>query len=226
MKLNQSGLLFVPRRWQRVVFLRWLKRIHAWTGFWGALIFLLLGTSGVLLNHRSVMKIDTGKPVEVSSIVLPVSPVLITDEKALARWAKQELGLKSEGRPPRKEGGPGGGEEKQRFLGKDRAVAKPWAQAFGGPNGTVTVEYVPGSTSVAVKQEAQNVYGLIKNMHKGVGAGIPWVLFIDSIGGALIAMSLTGFLLWSRMHGTRLAAGGIVIVSLGLAAFGLAGSWV
>ncbi len=50
---NQSGLFFVPKRWQSAGFLRWLKRIHAWTGFWGALFFLLLGTSGFLLNHRT-----------------------------------------------------------------------------------------------------------------------------------------------------------------------------
>lgn len=31
-------------------------------------------------------------------------------------------------------------------------------------------------------------------------------------------MSLTGFLLWTRLHGRRLLAGGIVLASLGLAA--------
>ena len=31
-KRNQSGLLFVPREWQRGAAVRWLKRTHAWTG--------------------------------------------------------------------------------------------------------------------------------------------------------------------------------------------------
>ena len=72
MALNQSGLLFVPKRWQRAAVLQWLKRIHAWTGLWGALLFLLLGTSGVLLNHRSILKIETAKSVEVSNMDVAV----------------------------------------------------------------------------------------------------------------------------------------------------------
>lgn len=227
-QLNQSGLLFMPKTWQRVNVVRWLKRIHAWTGFWGAIIFFLLGVSGFFLNHRAILKIDTGKPVEVSSIELPVAPGLIQDDKALGLWAKKELGLSGEPRPPRKEGGEGVGKkpEKKRFMGKERQEAEKWAQAFNAPNGTVTVEYVPGGASVSVKQEAQNVLGLIKNLHKGVGASPAWVLFIDTIAGALVAMSLTGFLLWSRLHGTRLLGGGIVIASLAVAAFGMWGVWV
>lgn len=43
-------------------------------------------------------------------------------------------------------------------------------------------------------------------MHKGSGLGVAWVLLIDTIAGALIAMSITGVLLWSRLHGPRLLA--------------------
>lgn len=59
-KRPPGTLLFLPRFANRTDVIQWLKRIHAWTGFWGALIFLLLGTSGLLLNHRSTLKIDTG----------------------------------------------------------------------------------------------------------------------------------------------------------------------
>jgi uncharacterized protein len=99
--LNQSGLLFVPARWQRSKSIRWLKRVHAWTGLWGAILFFLLGLSGVLLNHRSIWKIDTGEPLEVSAMEIAVRPGLIPDEKALGRWAQREFGLRSEPRPPR-----------------------------------------------------------------------------------------------------------------------------
>ncbi len=63
----------------------------------------------------------------------------------------------------------------------------------------------------------QNVFGTLKNLHKGVGLSMWWVLFIDTMAGGLIAMSLTGALLWSRLHGPRLAAIGIVIASFALA---------
>lgn len=215
-RLNQSGLLFVPSRWQRAAFIRWLKKVHAWTGFWGAMLFFMLGLSGVLLNHRSIMKIDTGEAVEVSAMDIAVDPARIPDEKALGTWAAKEFGLSAKPRPPRREGGAEGGERK-RFMGREHREAEKWALAFTQANGRLTVEYVPGSRSVSVRQEADNVLGFIKNLHKGSGLGIGWVLFLDSIAGALIAMSLTGFLLWTRMHGTRLLAGGIGLGSLALA---------
>jgi hypothetical protein len=218
-RLNQSGLLFVPSRWQRADFIRWLKKVHAWTGFWGALLFFMLGLSGVLLNHRSIMKIDTGEAVEVSAMDIAVDPARIPDEKALGAWAAKEFGLSTKPRPPRKEGGAADakGGERKRFMGREHRQAEKWALAFSQANGRLTVEYVPGSRSVSVRQEADNVLGFIKNLHKGSGLGIGWILFLDSIAGALIAMSLTGFLLWTRMHGTRLLAGGIGLGSLAVA---------
>jgi uncharacterized protein len=215
-KFSPSGLLFMPNALQSGQAIRWLKRVHAWTGLWGALLFLMLGFSGVLLNHRSILKIDTGKPVEVSAITMPIAAGVITDEKALGKWVKAALDLPTEPKAPRKEEG-----EPKMFNGKVVVEPVKWSQAFRHPNGIITADYIPGSTSVAVRQEADNALGFIKNLHKANGVGVAWVLFMDSIAGALIAMSLTGFLLWSRFHGTRLVAGGIVIASLGLGIFAI-----
>ena len=144
-RLNQSGLLFVPSRWQRADFIRWLKKVHAWTGFWGALLFFMLGLSGVLLNHRSIMKIDTGEAVEVSAMDIAVDPARIPDEKALGAWAATEFGLSTKPRPPRKEGGAAGvkGGERKRFMGREHREVEKWALAFSQANGRLTVEYVP-----------------------------------------------------------------------------------
>ena len=219
-RFRQTGLLFVPSAWQRVAFIRWLKRVHAWTGFWGAVLFFTLGLSGVLLNHRSIMKIETGEPVEVSAMEIAVNPALLSDRDALGRWAAKEFGLTAKPRPPRRKEAEDGAPkplERKSFLGRERQAAEKWELAFSQVNGKVLVEYVPGSRSVSVRQEADNAFGVIKNLHKGSGLGVLWVLFLDTIAGALVAMSLTGFLLWTRLHGSRLAAGGIVAASLGLA---------
>lgn len=221
-RLNQSGLLFVPSGWQRGSFIRWLKKVHAWTGFWGAILFFTLGLSGMLLNHRSIMKIDTGEATEVSAMDIAVDPTRIPDEKALGQWAGKQLGLTAKPRPPRKEdpseGKAGEGKQRKNFMGREQQEAEKWVQVFNQANGRITVEYVPGSRSVSVRQDAHNFLGFIKNLHTGAGLGAGWVLFLDTIAGALVAMSLTGFLLWSRLHGSRLAAGGIVFASLGLGA--------
>ena len=111
-------------------------------------------------------------------------------------------------------------------MGRERKAAEKWVQSFNQPNGRLIVEYVPGSRSVAVREEAQSLLGTLKNLHKGSGVGLAWVLFLDSIAGALIAMSITGFLLWTRLHGTRLLAGGIMSASIALAMASLWPHWL
>ncbi len=224
MKFNQSGLLFVPREWQRVAVLRWLKRTHAWTGFWGALLFLMMGVSGFLLNHRDTLKIETGQPVEVSRMDVAVRPGQFADADAMGKWARHELGLNVEARAPRPAGPPGEGpprdaasrEERgaRTFMGRPHDEAKAWTRVFTLVDGRVTASYVPGAANVTLTRDGQGVLSTIKNLHKGVGLNVAWVLFLDTIAGALLVMSLTGVLLWTRLHGSRLVAGGIIIVSL------------
>ena len=212
MAFNQSGLLFVPKRWQRAAVLQWLKRIHAWTGLWGALLFLLLGTSGVLLNHRSILKIETAKPVEVSNMDVAVRTDQFADADTMSNWAKVTLALPVEGREPPAERSKK--KPNERFMGKALPQAEKWTRTFMLPDTKVTVDYVPGAPNVTVKREDLGILATIKNLHKGTGIGVAWVLLIDTIAGALITMSLTGLLLWTRLHGSRLLAGGIAIGSL------------
>lgn len=221
-------LLFLPRFANRTDVIQWLKRIHAWTGFWGALAFLLIGTSGLLLNHRSTLKIDTGAPREVMEANIAVDPSLIKSPEDLGKWAQGQFGVSLEPRAPRAEGGggarggqpaPQAGGDRVQMMGANVKEAVVWKQAFNGTNGVLTVEYAPGSTAVKASKSEQNVWGLLKNMHKGTGMSWIWVLFIDTMAGGLVAMALTGALLWSRLHGPRLAAVGIVAASLVLAIF-------
>lgn len=218
-RLPQSGLLFFPSRWQRARVICWLKRVHAWTGFWGAMLFLMLGISGVLLNHRDIWKIETGEPTEVSAVNVAVAPGAIRDEKALGIWAQRTFGLQTEPRAPKKEKD---AKSNKIFLGKPVAEPALWSQQFMHSNGRVTVEYIPGANTASVRQDANTILGSMKNLHKGHGVGLAWILFMDSIAGALIGMSLTGFLLWTRLHGGRLVAGGIVMASI---AAGTAAIW-
>ena len=241
-KRPPGTLLFLPRFANRTDVIQWLKRIHAWTGFWGALAFLLIGISGLLLNHRATLKIDTGAPREVMEATIAVDPALIKSPEDLGKWAQTQFGTALEPRAPRAEGGPprggqpdsqangqGGGQpgprgdqpagERVQMMGRDIQEAIVWKQSFNGVNGALNVEYTPGSAAVKATKSEQNVWGVLKNMHKGSGMNWIWVLFIDTMAGGLIAMALTGALLWSRLHGPRLAAVGILTGSLALAVF-------
>lgn len=211
-------LLFLPRFANRTEVIQWLKRIHAWTGLWGALAFLLIGISGFMLNHRSTLKVDTGAPVEVMEANVAVDPALIKSPADLGKWAQAQFGVSLDPRAPRNEGGQGGGDRVQ-LMGRDVQQADVWKQSFNGSNGVLSVEYSPGSTAVKATKSEQNAFGFLKNLHKGTGMNWVWVLLIDTMAGGLVAMSLTGALLWSRLHGPRLAAIGIVTTSLVLALF-------
>ena len=201
---------FLPRSWSSAAFLKWLKRTHAWTGFWGALLFLMLGTSGVLLNHRQQLKIDTGEPVEVSAARLPVVPGAIPDADALGAWGSRTLGLPGKPQPAK----PEPSAANATFAGKSVAPLETWRQTFALTNGRVTLEYVPGANFVTARRDAVGVLATLKNLHKGVGLPVAWVLLIDTIAGALVVMALTGFLLWSKLHGPRLLAGALAGGSL------------
>ena len=158
--------------------------------------------------------VTTGRRVRTSDIA---------DHKALERWAAAEFGLTGE---PRLETQPKDKAERKGFLGRERTEAEKWKLSFARPNGRVIVEYVPGSPSVSVRQQANNLLGVVKNLHKGTGLGVFWVLFLDSIAGALVAMSITGFLLWTRLHGTRLLAGGILAASVVVATGAVWPNWL
>ena len=201
-------LLFLPGRWQRPALLATLKRVHAWTGLWGATLFLLLGVSGFLLNHRAVLPIDTGAPV-VSRVDLPIEPGAIGSEEALGRWARKRLHLHADPKPL--VGGPavGSGIRTVRFLDREVASAPMWGRTFHLPDAKVSVTHAPGSAVVTATREAVGALGVLKNLHKGTGLGAAWVLLLDTIAGALVTMSVTGFLLWSRLHGPRLLAGAL-----------------
>lgn len=205
---------FVPHRLERGPFLKWLKRVHAWTGLWGALLFLLLGTSGFLLNHRDLLKIDTSKPVAVTQADIAVLPGEVTSADQMGEWAQSRFDLPAEGRAP--QGPPAKPVE---LMGQTVQPAEKWVRTFTMPDAKVTVEHLPGSRAVSVKREDNGTLQALKNLHKGVGLPVAWVLLLDTIAGALITMSLTGFLLWSRLHGPRLLAGAIAGGSLGWALF-------
>lgn len=146
---------------------------------------------------------------------LAIPSDLINSPDQLGVWAKAEFNLPMEPRAPRASTT---NPERVKFLGEERTPVQIWVRIFSHPNGRLRVEYVEGSASVSVREEAKNIWGFIKHLHKGSGMGIVWILFLDTIAGALIAMTITGFLLWSRLHGTRLLALGIIGTSV-VAAF-------
>jgi hypothetical protein len=204
---------FLPRALQRPQVLSWLRRMHAWIGVWGAVLFLFLGVSGVLLNHRSILKIDTGGAQEVDRVETVLEAPL-ADEQALVGWFRERWGVEREPLSVKRTVAEGA----VALAGVEARPAETWTVRFRGPNAVLEGTYRPEARLLTVTRTEQNFLGLLKELHKGHGVTVFWVLLVDAIAGALFFQSLTGILLWSRLHGGRLAAAGLV---LGAAALGV-----
>ncbi len=200
-------------RTERGRFLRWLRNVHGWLGLWGAGLGLLFGVSGILLNHRHVMKLPLAQ-LEEREMVLSVADHALTTPQALSTWLQARLGFqrtpfKIEVLPVKD------------VLWNGLTVQQPslWKIDFHGPQYSVTTEYFVGNQFVSVKRQDANAFAFINRLHKGVGMSVAWVLLVDTLGGALIMLTITGVLLWTEMRRSRLLLAALTGGS-GVLAFG------
>ncbi len=210
MALPPEKLIRQPKR---IRWLKWLRRIHAWIGLWGAALGLLFGISGFLLNHHAVMKIPAAQ-MEQSQIELALPAPPPADAKALAIWLQAQLSIDRE---PSKIST----EPAKAVIWAGQSFRQPgqWRVDFHSPQQSLNAEYWIGNTYVSIKRQDANVFAFITRLHKGVGMGTTWVLLADTLAGGLVFLSLTGLLLCTKLHGSRLTMAGLGLTSLGLAVF-------
>jgi hypothetical protein len=194
-----------------VLFMRWLRKIHLWVGLWGAALGLLFGATGILLNHRSILKIPIEKVVQKSAqLPLPADAserFKSIDEMAL--WLQQEL--KFDGMQTRIKAEP------QRLVTwADRELMQParWTFNLNSPHKGVSAEYLVGNRYLKVDTRDATPIGTLTRLHMAVGVSAFWVLLSDTIAGGLIVLSVTGLLLWSRLHTIRLTTVAVSLAAL------------
>ena len=193
---------------RRIVFLKWLRKTHGWIGLWGATLGLFVGTTGMLLNHRSVLKIPAAQTQE-SSFEMALPANMPSDARALAVWLKQELKLDRPASRVRS--------EPSRIVPwGDKTLKQParWVAMFSSPAMNVQAEYWVGNSFVSIKRNDNNFFATLTNLHKGNGVGVGWVLLVDTIAGGMIMLSLTGVLLWMLINKRRVIGVSIALISL------------
>jgi hypothetical protein len=201
-----------PAPSRRAQLVQWLRKAHGWIGLWGAVLGLLFGFSGILLNHRNVLPIPAAQTQE-STVQVPLPRPAPGTPQALAGWLKRSLRLAPE--PGRVRAEPA-----KAVAWGDQSVIQPehWSASFASPGGSVQADYWVGNSYVTVKREGNNVFATLANLHKGVGMGIAWVLLVDTLAGSIILLSLSGVALWMLTHRRR--AVGIAIGAVSLLAVG------
>ena len=198
------------RSLSRVTAARWLRRVHGWIGLWGATLGLLFGTSGVLLNHRAVLKIPAVKAQE-STVQLPLPQPAPATARDLGAWLQDQLKLDRPSIRAREEPAHG-------VAWGDRAVTQPahWQVNLTTPQVNVQADWWDGNSLVTVKRSDNNFFAVLTNLHKGVGMSVGWVLLVDTVAGSIILLSLSGVALWLLTHRAR--AVGYVLGGAGLLA--------
>lgn len=215
--VTQEARPAVRKRSKRAVFLTWLRKTHLYVGLWGAVLGLLFGVTGFLLNHRAIMKIPVEKTVQNTvQVNLPGSGFAKPEE--LSAWLQQELNfipaspavIKTQ--PPKT------------VVWADREVRQPerWSVTMTRPERGVTAEYFVGNRFVKLDQVDATPIGTLTRLHMSVGVNAFWVLLSDTIAGGMILLSITGLLLWTQLHTVRTIA---VMTSVGALVGALCFMW-
>jgi uncharacterized protein len=195
---------------RRSTILKWLRKTHGWIGLWGAALGLLFGVTGILQNHRAILKIPAAQ-VQESTVQLLLPTPAPADAQSLANWLQHELKLdraatRVRSDPPRQ------------VAWGDKTLKQPahWSAVFSSPRVNLQADYWVGNNFITVKRNDNNLFGTLSNLHKSVGVGVGWILLADTLAGSIILLSLTGVILWSQLNRRRLLGMAIGVSSLGL----------
>ena len=196
---------------RKVVFLIWLRRIHLYVGLWGAALGLLFGATGILLNHRAILKIAVEKVVQTNAqLPLPADAEnKFKTAQEMAQWLQAELKFDPLQTRIRTEAA-------RTVIWADRAVIEPerWTFNLHSPQRGISVEYHVGDRSIKVDTQDATPIGVLTRLHMAVGVSAFWVLLSDTVAGALIVLSVSGLLLWSRLHALRLTTVAVSLAAL------------
>ena len=201
----------------RRIFIHWLRRTHLYLGLWGAVLGFFFGATGLVMNHRAVLKWPVEKTTQRTAQVPAPREGFATSE-AMAGWLRTELGFEAHHvvavrRHPA-----------QTVVWAGRAVEQPerWTVNLQSPARGVLAEYYAGNRFVRLDHVDATLVGLLTRLHMSVGVSALWVLLADTIAGSFILLSLTGLLLWTQMNTVRLATAATSVTALGAAVLYLA----
>ena len=203
---------FLPRALQTQNFLRWLRRTHAWLGMAGAAAGVILGISGITLNHRA--NLSSRLPTSISTYQVEVPQVGFTQQSEFEHFVQEQLDIKGSATEPRGAAvRPAVVEIGDQLLDQPRHFGAYYASA----SEVFSINYINGNTYIDVEHTERGLLSTWNRLHLASASGFGWILIVDAFSGAMVVLSVTGILLWSRLTGPRLLA-------VGLASFVLFGS--
>lgn len=209
-----SAAAIAQRR--RAATLRWLRKMHGWLGLWAAVFGFLFGVTGIVLAHRAILKLPVNKGEQrVVQYRIERTPGSPAD---LAREIAREFGY--EGRTPRVVTEPA-----RAVSWNSVGLTQPerWELHFQHPSRQAKVEYFVGNGFARIEKFDATWIGTLTRLHMATGVDAFWVLLLDTIAASLMALALTGTLLWTQMRPRRLLTASLLLgaPALGAAWFSL-----
>lgn len=181
---------FMPGAWQTPVFLKWLRRTHGWLGLGGAVAGVLFSITTLLMEHDDFGLNDESMPNTVETFEVPASAQ--TSWEDFRQFARAQVGARGAGEV-----------QGARGEGPDYSVR------FNSPGDVITVSLDSATGMAEATTNHRSFIDVINRFHRAEGVPLGWRILSDAFTGALIVLAITGVMMWTRLHGTRLLAAGL-----------------
>ena len=200
---------FLPRALHTQKALRVIRRTHSWIGMAGAAAGVIIGISGITLNHRAVL--SSQLPTDITSIQVNAPVNGFASQAEFERFVQTSLSISGptrerRGAPPR----PAAVQLGDRLVEQPRRFEAYYASA----REVFEANYVDGNRYIDVVHTERGFFSTLNRLHLASNTGPVWVAIIDAFSIALVVFSITGLLLWSRLTGPRLLAVGLASTTL------------
>jgi hypothetical protein len=175
---------------------RVIRQLHLWIGAWGALAAILFGFTGFVQNHRALLKLPQGEATELTNIEVPVPDAVRATPDTMRAWLVDVQHVDIDNQRVQRSA-------PMQFNGQTIDPPARWTFTGGNARVVTQVEYRQGDAALTLRTTRQSPLATLLRLHKGVGGGIAWILLTDSFALAMIALGLSGLVLWARGRNTR-----------------------
>ncbi len=184
--------------------LKWCHTAHVYLTLFGLALILFFAITGFMLNHE-----DWFVPLEprtsTAEGIVPTSLLHPVDRLGVVENLRNDFGATGS-------------------MNSFREDEESIQVEFVRPGSRVVADIRLADGQTSVQFECRGWAAVMTDLHKGKSAGLAWGLIIDAVCILLLAIGLTGLVLWWSLKSR--GKGGLIVILLGLTAAVLVFLWL